>query len=597
MAPPEHPSNILKSLRSVHLPPPPSTLSFSSIPALPPSKHTPKPTTPAPMFAVKTSIVTPSSISKPPAASALLDSSPLSARSSAAALAAAVAVANGASFHTPLKSVDADQENYTKFPRLMSPISSSPLTEHQHSNTTTVPDIPIIINSQRETPPADDLGLPTIVDDGSKPPYSYAILIGMAILRSPDKKLTLSQIYKWINDTFSWYRNSKSGWQNSIRHNLSLNKAFIKQERPKGDPGKGNYWLIEPGSEHLFLKNLAAKKTSGYPCITTTFTSDEDKDTHKNFTDNSVKSTISNTDSIPSSTSTTIADTFSTPLKPSRSSLDSSPRKRFLEEFSPNTDSIKKRKTMRTFEQIPALYAPPTMWSHDESAAQVLYNTMVSPARTSIGSGLMFDKIMTVTPARTQLPPQQHQTRVTRSPSSVFKGLNSPYRDFEDLFAFSSPGRTMHDDDPISRACFGSPEKRGPKRGNFEFTGFDNMPSDVFGVDICQVVKRAVLKDADETDDENTEEEELNDEDDEDEFDEEDDIERRLQTQQQRRNSESSRFPSTSFSRIASSVTAAGSARFPAFAEYTRAEAEKFLHYDSPIKTQSSVFSPFKRLN
>jgi hypothetical protein len=552
------------------------------------------------MFAVKTSIVTPSSVSKPPAASALLDSSPLSARSSAAALAAAVAVANGASFHTPLKPVDADKENYTKFPRLMSPISSSPLAEHQHSNTTTVADIPIIINNQRETPPADDLGLPTIVDDGSKPPYSYAILIGMAILRSPDKKLTLSQIYKWINDTFSWYRNSKSGWQNSIRHNLSLNKAFIKQERPKGDPGKGNYWLIEPGSELLFLKNRAAKKASGYPCITTTFTSDEDnKDNHTNPPDNSImKTTISNTDSILSSTCSTIADTFSTPLKSSRSPLDSTPRKRFLEEFSPNTDSIKKRKTMRTFDQIPALYAPPTTWPHDESAAQVLYNTMVSPARTNIGSGLMFDKIMTVTPVRTQLP-QQHQTRVARSPSSVFKGLNSPYRDFEDLFAFSSPTRIMHDDDPISRACFGSPEKRGPKRGNFEFTGFDNMPSDVFGVDICQVVKRAVLKDSDETDDENTEEEELNDEDDEDEYDEEDDIERRLQPQQQqqRSNAGSSRFPSTSFSRIASSVSATGPARFPALAEYTRAEAEKFLHYDSPIKTQSSVFSPFKKLN
>ncbi|KAF5102593.1 hypothetical protein D0Z00_000303 [Geotrichum galactomycetum] len=529
------------------------------------------------MFAVQTSIVTPSSVSKPPAA--MLDSSPLSARSSAAALAAALAVANGASFHTPLKPVDADKENYTKFPRLMSPISSSPLTEHQHSNTTA----DIIINSQRETPPADDFGLPTIVDDGSKPPYSYAILIGMAILRSPDKKLTLSQIYKWINDTFSWYRNSKSGWQNSIRHNLSLNKAFIKQERPKGDPGKGNYWVIEPGSEPVFLKNRAAKKTSGYPCITTTFTSDEDKDTHINNTPVNFNDTIIS--------STTITDILSTPLKPSRSPEDSTPRKRFLEEFSPNTDSIKKRKTMRTFDQIPALYAPPTTWPHDESAAQVLYNTMVSPARTSIGSGLMFDKIMTVTPGRTQLPPQ-HQTRVTRSPSSVFKGLNSPYRDFEDLFAFSSPSRTMHDDDPISRACFGSPEKRGPKRGNFEFTGFDNMPSDVFGVDICQVVKRAVLKDADETDDENTEEEELNEEDDEDEYDEEDDIERRLQPQQQQ---QSSRFPSTSFSRIASSVS--NSARFPAFADYTRADAEKFLHYDSPIKTQSSVFSPFKRLN
>lgn len=509
----------------------------------------------------------------------------------------------------------------------MSPISSSPVTEYQLSSVTTAtPDISIIINNQRDTPPADDLGLPTIVDDGSKPPYSYAILIGMAILRSADKKLTLSQIYKWINNTFSWYRNSKAGWQNSIRHNLSLNKAFIKQERPKGDPGKGHYWMIEPGSESLFLKTRAIKKGSGYPCITTTFTSDEDKDTDTP-TDTTIFDTIatpttisgnefiisSTTTSISTNTSTTTtinADTFSTPLKRSRSTLDSPPQKRFLEDFStPNTDSIKKRKIMRTFDQIPMLHAPAAAWlsisGHDDSAAQMIHNTMVSPARTSIGSGLMFDKIMTVTPVRTQLLPQQ-QNRMARSPSSIFKGFNSPHRDFEDLFALSSPCRTVvHDDDPISRACFGSPERRGPKRGNFEFTGFDNMPSDVFGVDICQVVKRAVLKDADETDDENTEEEEINDEDDEDEYYEEDPIENRSQSQpqlqqplkqHQRSRSESLRFPSTSFSRIASSVSSA-SARFPVFSEYTQSDAERFLHYDSPIKTQSSVFSPFKKLD
>ncbi|WEW56285.1 Forkhead transcription factor [Emydomyces testavorans] len=96
--------------------------------------------------------------------------------------------------------------------------------------------------------------MPPVEDDGAKPPYSYAILIGMAILRAPNRRLTLAQIYKWISDNFSFYQSSDSGWQNSIRHNLSLNKAFIKQERPKNDPGKGNYWTIEPGMELQFLK-------------------------------------------------------------------------------------------------------------------------------------------------------------------------------------------------------------------------------------------------------------------------------------------------------------------------------------------------------
>lgn len=115
-----------------------------------------------------------------------------------------------------------------------------------------------IYSSSHEIPPPEEM--PPIHDDGSKPPYSYATLIGMAILRSKDRKLTLAQIYKWINDTFEWYRKSKSGWQNSIRHNLSLNKAFKKQERPKNDPGKGNYWLVEPGCEFQFVKGKTVKR-------------------------------------------------------------------------------------------------------------------------------------------------------------------------------------------------------------------------------------------------------------------------------------------------------------------------------------------------
>ncbi|KAL4883110.1 fork head domain-containing protein [Aspergillus karnatakaensis] len=104
--------------------------------------------------------------------------------------------------------------------------------------------------------------LPPVEDDGTKPPYSYATLIGMSILRAPSRRLTLAQIYKWISDTFSYYKNSDPGWQNSIRHNLSLNKAFIKQERPKDDPGKGNYWAIEPGMEIQFIKDKPLRRAT-----------------------------------------------------------------------------------------------------------------------------------------------------------------------------------------------------------------------------------------------------------------------------------------------------------------------------------------------
>jgi hypothetical protein len=78
----------------------------------------------------------------------------------------------------------------------------------------------------------------------TKPPYSYATIISQAIFSNPDQALSLSEIYEWIMEHYAYYRFSKTGWQNSIRHNLSLNKAFEKVPRKKDEPGKGMKWMI-----------------------------------------------------------------------------------------------------------------------------------------------------------------------------------------------------------------------------------------------------------------------------------------------------------------------------------------------------------------
>lgn len=100
---------------------------------------------------------------------------------------------------------------------------------------------------------------PITHNDGSKPPYSYATLIGMALLRSPERKLTLAEIYDWITLHFSYYDKDTKGWKNSIRHNLSLNKSFQKTEKSNGK--KGHFWKILPGCEYDFC-NLKANKRS-----------------------------------------------------------------------------------------------------------------------------------------------------------------------------------------------------------------------------------------------------------------------------------------------------------------------------------------------
>ncbi|RVE69975.1 hypothetical protein OJAV_G00083330 [Oryzias javanicus] len=106
--------------------------------------------------------------------------------------------------------------------------------------------------------------------DDSKPPYSYAQLIVQAITLAPDKQLTLNGIYNHITKNYPYYRTADKGWQNSIRHNLSLNRYFIKVARSQEEPGKGSFWRIDPSSEAKLIDQAFRKRRPrGVPCFRT----------------------------------------------------------------------------------------------------------------------------------------------------------------------------------------------------------------------------------------------------------------------------------------------------------------------------------------
>ncbi|KAK3997721.1 fork-head transcriptional regulator 2 [Cladorrhinum sp. PSN332] len=87
-----------------------------------------------------------------------------------------------------------------------------------------------------------------------KPQFSYAQMITQAIIRTDEQKLTLAGIYHYITSSYSYYRKQPhSGWQNSIRHNLSLNKNFEKVARQTDEPGKGMKWQIVPESREEMI--------------------------------------------------------------------------------------------------------------------------------------------------------------------------------------------------------------------------------------------------------------------------------------------------------------------------------------------------------
>jgi len=112
--------------------------------------------------------------------------------------------------------------------------------------------------------------LDQLKDATIKPHIPFASLITMAILDSKSMHMTVSEIYDWMKHNFPYFATSAAGtgWKNSVRHNLSLNNLFVKQNRgdvgfDDASSGKGSYWRVRSESIPL-LEQAILKQAKCY---------------------------------------------------------------------------------------------------------------------------------------------------------------------------------------------------------------------------------------------------------------------------------------------------------------------------------------------
>lgn len=87
-----------------------------------------------------------------------------------------------------------------------------------------------------------------------KPPFSFASLVAQAITQNAPFKLTSAAICEWIAWKYPWFEANKEkvAWQNSVQQNLTVHTIFLKIPRQSDEPGKGNFWLMDPHQTHTF---------------------------------------------------------------------------------------------------------------------------------------------------------------------------------------------------------------------------------------------------------------------------------------------------------------------------------------------------------
>ncbi|EPQ59625.1 hypothetical protein GLOTRDRAFT_125922 [Gloeophyllum trabeum ATCC 11539] len=142
------------------------------------------------------------------------------------------------------------------------PLVKSPLIQPKPEPSTTLLK-PKVVSKKRKKSDVDAIPRPKPEDMPPKPQLTYAQLCYKAI-KALGGRATLQDICNWAISNYDWYRyNEGTGWESSIRHNLSSNRAFQKVEKSAGEKGKGFYWTVDEKYEHTFEERENAQGATG----------------------------------------------------------------------------------------------------------------------------------------------------------------------------------------------------------------------------------------------------------------------------------------------------------------------------------------------
>ncbi|EPZ33411.1 hypothetical protein O9G_003914 [Rozella allomycis CSF55] len=67
----------------------------------------------------------------------------------------------------------------------------------------------------------------------------------MAIQDSPNKKLRLRDIIAWIEAHYPYFSQKESDWKNCVRHSLSVNPMFFRDDMSVKCGRRGSYWNVK----------------------------------------------------------------------------------------------------------------------------------------------------------------------------------------------------------------------------------------------------------------------------------------------------------------------------------------------------------------